>query len=111
MASKLSLKANPTLKDFQVYVAAAVRERGFDTDDIAKRFMLLLEESGEFAKAARKKAGLGFAADTQTKELEAEAADVFIILLGLCNMLEVDLEQAFRDKEEHNKQRTWKKHE
>ncbi len=69
--------------------------------------MLLLEEAGEFAKAARKAAGLGFAEDTKRKELKEEAADVFIILLGLCNMLDIDLEQAFRDKEEKNKQRTW----
>lgn len=106
--SKLSLKPNPTLKDLQEYVAAAVRERGFSEEEISQRFMLLLEEAGEFAKAARKQAGMGFAADTKTKELVHEAADVFIVLLGLCNMLGIDLEQAFRDKEELNKQRVWK---
>ncbi len=108
MASALHLKADPRLKDFQEYVAAAVTERGFQDDHIAQRFLLLLEEAGEFAKAARKTAGLGFAADTERKEVAQEAADVFIILLGLCNMLDIDLEQAFRDKEEINKQRIWK---
>jgi NTP pyrophosphatase (non-canonical NTP hydrolase) len=105
--SALSLGPNPTLKDLQDYVAAAVRERGF-TDGVAQRFMLLLEETGEFAKAARKQVGMGFAADTKTKDLAHEAADVFIVLLGLCNMLDIDLEQAFREKEELNKQRVWK---
>lgn len=70
--------------------------------------MLLLEESGEFAKAVRKHAGLKAAPDTETKEVAEEAADVLIILLGLCNMLGIDLEQAFRDKEERNKKRTWR---
>lgn len=106
--SKLQLKPNPTLKDLQEYVAAAVKERGFDSDTVEQRFMLLMEETGEFAKAARKRAGIKFADDTQTKELAHEAADVLIVLLGLCNMLGIDLEQAFRDKERLNKQRTWK---
>ena len=106
--SQLRLKPNPTLQDFQEYVAQAMDERGFDAKNVSKRFMLLLEESGEFAKAARKAAGLKFASDTQTKEIAEEAADVFIILLGLCNMLEIDLEQAFRDKEAHNQKRAWK---
>jgi NTP pyrophosphatase (non-canonical NTP hydrolase) len=49
-----------------------------------------------------------FAEDTHMAELSHEAADVLIVLLGICNMLDVDLEQAFRDKEELNKKRTWK---
>ncbi|HUS26018.1 MAG TPA: MazG nucleotide pyrophosphohydrolase domain-containing protein [Nevskiaceae bacterium] len=106
--SNLSLKANPTLQDLQDYVAAAIAERGFDPNDVAKRFMLLLEETGEFARAARKHAGIKSAADTHSADLANEAADVLIILLGLCNMLGIDLEQAFRDKETLNKQRVWK---
>ena len=38
-----------------------------------------------------------------------ELADVFIYLCSLANMHNIDLEQAFRDKEEKNKQRTWKR--
>lgn len=106
--SKLQLKNNPTLADLQAYVAAMAKERSFDKDTVEQRFMLLLEETGEFAKAARKQAGMGFAADTKTKELDEEAADVLIVLLGLCNKLGIDLEQAFRAKEEKNKQRVWK---
>lgn len=106
--SGLSLKKNPTLQDLQDYVAIAVKERGFKDNRIEQRFLLLLEESGEFAKAVRKNAGLGFADDTQKKDMAEEAADVLIILLGICNMLDIDLEQAFRDKEEKNKQRVWK---
>lgn len=102
------LKSNPTLEDLQVYVAEVVRERGFQNDSIEQRFMLLLEEAGEFAKAARSQAGMKFADDTKRKELAHEAGDILIVLLGLCNLLDIDLEQAFRQKEEINKQRTWK---
>lgn len=106
--TRLQLRDNPTLQDLQEYVDAAMKVRGFDTEDIPRRFMMLLEETGEFAKAARTTVGLKLASDTQTKELEEEAAAVLIILLGLCNMLGIDLEQAFRQKEAHNKKRTWK---
>jgi len=106
--SDVKLKENPTLADLQEYVEAMVVERGFKGESIAQRFMLLFEESGEFAKAARKAGGIKFAADTERKEVAHEAADVLIVLLGLCNMLDIDLEQAFREKEEKNKQRVWK---
>lgn len=108
MSGKLELSASPTLGDLQKYVQQMVKVRGFKDNRIEQRFLLLLEESGEFAKAVRKNAGLGFADDTQKKDMAEEAADVFIILLGICNMLNIDLEQAFRDKEEKNKQRVWK---
>lgn len=102
------LPSNPTLQDLQNYVSAIIKERGFEKDTIEQRFMLLLEEAGEFAKAARSQAGMKFADDTKRKELAHEAGDILIVLLGLCNLLGIDLEQAFRDKEELNKQRIWR---
>ncbi len=107
MADNLTLKSEPTLADLQKYVDEMVKARGF-TDDVSHRFMLLLEECGELARAARKHLGGKFAADTHTSELSEEAADVLIVLLGICNLLDIDLEQAFRAKEEKNKQRVWK---
>lgn len=107
--SNLALKPQPTLADLQQYVQEMLLERGFNTEVeyLAKRFMLLTEEVGEFAKAARKSAGLKAANNTADQDVEGEAADVLIVLLGLCNMLGIDLEKAFREKEEKNKQRTW----
>src|SRR5438876_10642538 len=103
-ASKLSLKSDPTLADFQQYVRDMVIERGFN-DTVANKFMMLIEETGELAKAARKHAGMKFAADTRRTDIEEEAADVFIVFLGVCNLLGIDLEAAFRAKEERNKKR------
>jgi NTP pyrophosphatase (non-canonical NTP hydrolase) len=108
--SDLSLRQNPTLADMQGYVRQAIAERGFQggKEHVAQRFVLLIEEIGEFAKAARGAAGLKQAQDdTRIHSVADEAADVLIVLLGLCNMLDIDLEQAFRDKEEKNKQRVW----
>lgn len=103
------LKEDPTLGDLQHYVSKKVKERGFDGDTVAMRFMLLMEESGEFARAARKHAGLKFAPDTKTAtELGHEAADILNILIGICNILGINLEEAYCEKEARNDKRTWK---
>jgi len=107
MASKLHLKANATLADYQQYVREMTAERGFN-DSVQQKFMLLIEEVGELAKASRKHAGMGYAADARDQDVAGEAADVFIVFLHLCELLGIELETAFRDKEAKNKQRTWK---
>ena len=106
--SNLHLKEKPSLSDFQKYIEEMEAERGFSNTPIATIFMLLSEEVGELAKAARKQGN--FTVDPNSKEYDVaeEAADVFIFLLRICNEYSVDLEQAFRDKEEKNKKRTWK---
>lgn len=96
-----------TLEELQAYVKAITVERGFDTNTVAQRFMMLVEEVGELARAARKSAGITFAADTHRAELEHEAADVFVLLLGLCDMLGISLADAFRIKETLNRKRKW----
>ncbi len=105
--SKLHLKENPTLKDFQNYVAALIKERGFDAETLPQIFMLFLEECGEMAKAARKTQNIKYDKKSEDYHLNHEIADVFIYLLDICNHYEVDLEQAFREKEEINKKRHW----
>ncbi len=105
--SKLHLKADPTLADLQQYVRDMVAEREFG-NDVRQKFMLLIEEVGEFTKASRKHTGMHYAADSRDQDLEGEAADVLLVLLDLCNLMGIDLEQAFREKEEKNKQRVWK---
>ena len=105
--SKLNLKNNPTLKDFQNYVAELVKERGFDKETIPEIFMLFLEECGEMVKAARKTTNIKVDKNSKDHNLDHEIADVFIYLLNICNQYGVNLEQAFRDKEEINKKRIW----
>ena len=103
----LTLPSNPTLADFHRYVTEMVKERGFENETLPQLFMLLLEECGELAKAARKNTNIKSDATSQKFDPALEAADVFIYLLGICNHLGIDLEDAFRKKEEINKQRRW----
>lgn len=105
--SNLNLRQNPTLADFQSYVAEMVKERGFDKETVPEMFMLFLEECGEMAKAVRKTQNMKTDKNSEQFKLEGEAADVFVYLLDICNHLGVNLEKAFRDKEEINKKRSW----
>jgi NTP pyrophosphatase (non-canonical NTP hydrolase) len=71
--------------------------------------LLLGEEVGELFKVVRKShADMAIDVDKQY-ELDAagEIADIIIMLTAIANRMGVDMEQAFRDKEERNKQRTW----
>ena len=105
--SKLLLKEKPTLRDFQKYVAQMVRERGFHQETIAETFMLFVEECGELAKEIRKRENVKTDPMSNQTNLPHELADIFIYLLDLSNQFGIDLEKAFRDKEEINKKRVW----
>ena len=108
------LKKNPTIKDLQKYIEAVCKERGWNQDSHLVKFLLFSEEIGELAKAMRKITKL-YAEPSkyqETKaekrvELEGEFADVLNFLLDLANHFKVDLEKAFRAKEEINKERKW----
>lgn len=102
------LPENPNLKDLQQYVAQVCQERGWTKDTPSEKFMLFVEEVGELAKAMRKSAGLyDEAARPRIISLEEEFADVLSYLLDLANCYRVDLEAAFRAKEQVNQSRQW----
>lgn len=102
------LPERPALADLQRYVAAVCQERGWTKDTPPEKFMLFVEEVGELAKAMRKAAGLyAEQAKAHDMPLEEEFADVLSYLLDLANAYGIDLEQAFRAKEQVNQSRTW----
>lgn len=105
----LKLKSNPTVQDFQRYVLQLEKERGFDNQNATQKGLLLGEEVGELFKAMRKhEAQLRVDENSQVYDVADELADVFIYLCAIANRYEVDLEEAFRQKEEKNKTRVWK---
>jgi NTP pyrophosphatase (non-canonical NTP hydrolase) len=95
------------LPDYQKLVKRLIVERGFDKETVPEVFMLFLEEAGEFAKAARKVSGITTDKNSKIHDLEEEAADVFWLLIDLCNRLDIDLAKAFEAKEKKNQERTW----
>lgn len=105
--SKLSKEDLEALKRIQDYIWQMNIDRGFNTEDPAKKMLMLTEDVGEVAKAVRKLSGLKFDKSTSQSDLAEEIADVFIVLLGLAGTTGVDVAQALKFKEEKNSKRNW----
>lgn len=106
--SMTHLPEHPTLQDLQKYMDEVCKERGWVKDSYSEKFLLFTEEVGELAKAIRRAEGLyREQAKQKSIELEEEFADVLSYLLDLANYFQIDLEKAFREKEQVNSTRTW----
>jgi NTP pyrophosphatase (non-canonical NTP hydrolase) len=64
-------------------------ERGFDKETTPQMFMMLMEECGELAKAARKQANIKTDATSEVFKLGHEAADILMYLLDICNHFQI----------------------
>ncbi|WP_319499983.1 MazG nucleotide pyrophosphohydrolase domain-containing protein [uncultured Draconibacterium sp.] len=102
-----NLKDQPQLAEFQEYVKALEQEWGFASQTTIDKCLLLGEEVGELFKAVRKSEGLLVDSNSDFSEIADELADIFIYLCAIANRQGIDLEEAFRGKEEKNKQRKW----
>ncbi|MDR0738693.1 MAG: hypothetical protein LBF33_00885 [Oscillospiraceae bacterium] len=98
------------LGEIQKYVGKMSSIRGFLKRDIRDRMLLLTEEVGELAKAVRGSV-TQICVDREKMSgydtVENEVADVFVVLLSLCNYLKIDLHKAFVEKEKENSKRIW----
>ena len=65
------------------------------------------EEIGELFKAVRNTEDLAIDAASPVNEVADELADVMIMLIAVANHSGINLEAAFREKEEKNKTRSW----
>jgi len=102
------LKQQPTLEDFQKYVALLERERGFENQTVIEKCVLLGEEIGELFKAIRKKNKLAVDENSNFTSVEEELADILIYLCSIANRYQISLEEAFREKEKINQSRVWR---
>jgi len=105
--NELELKDNPTLADFQEYVKKLELDRGFSDQTAIEKCLLLGEEMGELFKAVRKAMNLKMDIKANTGSIKEEIADMLIYLCAIGNRFDIDIEQAFREKEEVNKKREW----
>ena len=103
-----TLPSSPTLKDFQAYVWEMEKERGFETQTLLEKCLLLGEEVGELFKSVRNQTNIAVDQTTDVSPVAEELADVLIMLLSVANHADVDLEDAFRHKETKNDLRVWK---
>jgi NTP pyrophosphatase (non-canonical NTP hydrolase) len=98
----------PTFKEIQKYVEELEKERGFTEVSVIQNCLLLGEEVGELFKAVRKAEKMRTDEKSTSTSIEEELADIIIYLSSIANRYNIDLENAFRNKEEINKKREWK---
>lgn len=96
-----------SLQEIQSYIGTTLKKRGFSDESVAQKFMLFMEEIGEFAQAARKHAGVKLAVGKTPPDLADEAGDVLILFLDICNTLGIDAAEALSQKERKNSKRVW----
>ena len=95
----------PAVRSFQAYYARAALERGYERENAQNCLLLMLEEFGELARAIRKKEGLKRSSKAAVSDQAQELADVFIYVVHMANILNLDLADAVRAKERINIQR------
>ncbi len=88
-----------TLHDMQAAAYQNKLDHGFNVTDVNLEFNLLYGEVAEAYEAYRK----------QKADLPDELADILIYLLGLAEILGVDLEEATIAKIQRNQERRYKK--
>jgi NTP pyrophosphatase (non-canonical NTP hydrolase) len=104
------LTKEASLGTIQAYLESCFSLRGFDGQGVKEKMLLLLEEVGELAKAIRKEdasSSIDYTRIASYDSVESEVADVFIVLVSLCNLLHIDLYDAFLEKEKVNVERNW----
>lgn len=106
---KLILPSRPTLRDYQDYTAKMVVQRGFEDETILQVCLLLGEEVGELFKAIRKDGGIKVDNNSHFGLIEDELSDILIYTCQIANRYGIDLEAAFRAKEEKNEKRSWQR--
>lgn len=104
----MELKSGATLKEVQEYIRTVLRERGFEGETVVEKCLLLGEEIGELYKAVRKAQGVKSDDKSRFGKIEHELADILMYTLDIANKCNVDLEEALREKEKINRQRSWK---
>ena len=106
-----ALPRDASLDEIQAYLEKCFALRGFNGQTAKEKLLLLTEELGELAKAIRKTdsaSTVDYERIQNYESAESEIADVFIVLVSLCNVLGVELSKVFRDKERQNVSRIWK---
>ena len=108
LLKKLTDKSS--INEIQSYIKEVMQIRGFNKEKPSDKILLLVEEVGELAKAIRKNEnnlGIDKTKEYNYSSIESEIADVFIVLLSICDILNIDLLKAFLNKEEENIKRIW----
>ncbi len=103
------INRSSSIDQLQEYLSAMMIKRGFTKESAQDTLLVMVEEVGELAKALRKMNGIGIDPKriTEYGNLKHEMADVLICLLILANRCNINLFDAFYEKEQINSNRVW----
>lgn len=114
MSTPIELPPGAPLSAYQRYIHDLEAMHGWLEVDLVHNCFLLGEEVGELFKAIRRYERLFEQAGAEPAGKEAarahvgeEIVDVLNYLLALANRLDIDVEEAFRDKNAKNQERSW----
>ena len=112
----IQLAKGASMADYQRYIHELEEMHGWLSVDLVHNCFLMGEEVGELFKAVRKVNRLFEEGQSAPDEAERaarvahvgeELVDVLNYLMAIANRLDIDVEQAFRDKNALNQTRTW----
>lgn len=103
-----TLKSKPSLKDIQEHILKSGVQLGFDKLNALQRCLMLGEEVGELFKSVRNHERIKIENNAKIDPIENELADVLMHVCAIANYFNIDLEKAFRHKEENDLGRSWK---
>ncbi|MFN3198770.1 MAG: MazG nucleotide pyrophosphohydrolase domain-containing protein [Bradymonadia bacterium] len=110
----ITLPDGASMAEYQRYIHDLEAFHGWLDVDLVHNCFLMGEEVGELFKAIRKHnkyfgeaAKASEDAPDTVQHVAEEIVDVFNYLLAIANRLDIDLEQAFREKNGLNQKRTW----
>ncbi|MFY0579507.1 MazG nucleotide pyrophosphohydrolase domain-containing protein [Cystobacter fuscus] len=108
----ITLPEGASMKDYQRYIHELETLHGWLKVDLVHNCFLMGEEVGELFKAVRRynkyyDEGKSTPTEEAKAHLAEELVDVFNYPVAIANRTGVDLEQAFREKNARNQQRTW----
>jgi NTP pyrophosphatase (non-canonical NTP hydrolase) len=108
----ITLPEGAPMQEYQRYIYELEAMHGWLKLDLVHNCFLMGEEVGELFKAVRKynklfDEGQSTPTEAARAHVGEELVDVFNYLLAIANRVGVDLEQAFREKNARNQERTW----
>lgn len=113
---RIELPERAAMQDYQRYVHELEAMHGWLDVDLVHNCFLLGEEVGELFKAVRRHQKAFVETTDRSSPADAdglrahvgeEIVDVLNYLLAIANRLDLDLEAAFRTKNETNQTRSW----
>jgi NTP pyrophosphatase (non-canonical NTP hydrolase) len=89
----------PAVETFQNYYKQAAVQRGYHRESAQNCLLLMVEEVGELARAIRKREKLARHSPGKIPNEALELADIFIYVVHMANVLQLDLSKVVQQKE------------